>query len=184
VQPRARALELPCRPLALVDEGERGLRALVDALASDPDLPEHPLWHGEPAETAPWTRAGRAEPLGAGFGIWQRLGARLADLAALAEGAGLAHGALKLADGEGIAWTEMSRGLLLHWVRLDDGPRRADTARIAAYRVFAPTEWNFHPQGAFGRALAEGRFDADDARLAAVALDPCVRFDIKEPARA
>lgn len=184
VQPRARALALPCRPLALLDEGEAGLRALVDALARDDDFPERPLWHGEPAETAPWTRHGRAERLDDDFGVWHRLGARLADLAALAEGAGVAYGAFELAPGEAIAWTEMSRGLLLHWVRLDDGPRRADTARIAAYRVFAPTEWNFHPQGAFGRALAQGRFDADDARLAALALDPCVRVDVREPEHA
>lgn len=188
VQPRARALALPCRPLGLLDEGEAGLRALVDALAQDDDLPEHPLWHGAPAETAPWTRFGRPEAFSVDFstefGIWHRLGARLADLAALADGAGLAFGALELAPGEAIAWTEMSRGLLLHWVRLDDGPRRADTARIAAYRVFAPTEWNFHPEGALGRALAEGRFDAADARLAALALDPCVRVDVQEPAHA
>lgn len=184
VQPRARALVLPCRPLALLDEGEAGLRALADALAQDDDFPEHPVWHGAPAETAPWTRHGRAEPCVGGFGVWQRLGARLADLAALADGAGVAFGALELAPGEAIAWTEMSRGLLLHWVRLDAGPRRADTARVADYRVFAPTEWNFHPQGAFGRALAEGRFDADDARLAALALDPCVRVDVQEPEHA
>lgn len=184
VQSHARALALPCRPLALVDEGVAGLRTLIGALAEDPDFPERPLWHDAPAETAPWTRAGRGEPLAGGFGVWQRLGARLADLAALAEGEGLAHGALALDDGEGIAWSEMSRGLLIHWVRMDDGPRRADTARIADYRVFAPTEWNFHPQGAFGRALAEGRFDAADARLAALALDPCIRFDVEEPAHA
>lgn len=184
VQPRARALVLPCRPLGLLDEGEAGLRALAGALAQDDDFPEHPLWHGAPAETAPWTRHGRAERHDAGFGVWHRLGARLADLAALAEGAGVAFGALELAPGEAVAWTEMSRGLLLHWVRLEPGPRRADTARVAAYRVFAPTEWNFHPQGAFGRALTEGRFDADDARLAALALDPCVRVDVQEPEHA
>jgi hypothetical protein len=168
----------------LLGDGEAGLRALVDALAQDEDLPEHPLWNGAPAETAPWTRHGRCEPCDAGFDVWHRLGARLADLAALADGAGVAFGALELAAGEAIAWTEMSRGLLLHWVRLDDGPRHADTARIAAYRVFSPTEWNFHPQGAFGHALAEGRFDADDSRLAALALDPCVRVDLQGPVHA
>lgn len=183
VQPRAAALVLPCRPLALLDAADGGaadLRALVAALAADADFPERPLWHGAPAESGPWTRHGRADTVAAEGGVWQRLGARLADLAALAEGEGLAHGALRLADGEAIAWTEMSRGLLLHWVRLADGPRGADSARIGGYRVFAPTEWNFHPQGALGRALAEGRFDAADAKLAALALDPCVRLEVRE----
>lgn len=181
VRPRAEALVLPCRPLTLLDApdgGAGGLRALVAALAADADFPERPCWHGEPAESGPWTRAGRGEPVTAAGGVWLRLGARLADLAALACGAGLSHGALRLADGEAIAWTEMSRGLLLHWTRLDDGPRRADTARVAAYRVFAPTEWNFHPQGALGLALAQGRLGAEDAKLAALALDPCLRFTV------
>lgn len=181
VRPRAQALGLPCRPLTLLasaDGGAADLQALVAALAADADFPERPLWHGAPAESGPWTRAGRTEPVTAEGGVWLRLGARLADLAALAGGAGLAHGALRLADGEAIAWTEMSRGLLLHWTRLDDGPRRADTARVAAYRVFAPTEWNFHPQGALGLALAQGRFGAEDAKLAALALDPCLRFTV------
>jgi coenzyme F420-reducing hydrogenase alpha subunit len=96
----------------------------------------------------------------------------------------LACGALALAPGEGIAWTEMSRGLLMHWVRLEEGARQPDTARVALYRVLAPTEWNFHPRGALGLALAAGRLDAAAARLAALALDPCIRFDVAEPSHA
>ena len=55
----------------------------------------------------------------------------------------------------------------------------------AAYRVLAPTEWNFHPHGALAEALRSRRLDATQARLAAAALDPCIHFDIaEEPAHA
>lgn len=182
VRPRAQALPLPCRPLALLEAGEPGLHELHAALEADPDLAEHPLWRGAPAETGPWTRQGRAD---AGVAdLWCRLGSRLADLAALAQGESLAAGAATLAEGVGIAWTEMSRGLLLHWIRLEPGPPPGEGSRAADYRVFAPTEWNFHPQGAFGRALASGALDAEDTRLAALALDPCVQFDVVESGRA
>jgi hypothetical protein len=69
--------------------------------------------------------------------------------------------------------------LLVHWIRLEDGPRQADAARAQSYRVLAPTEWNFHPDGALARALREGRLDAERTRLAAVALDPCIGFDVE-----
>ncbi|MFO1272089.1 MAG: hypothetical protein U1F50_10480, partial [Rubrivivax sp.] len=178
VRPRAQALSLPCRPLALLEAGEAGLRELNVALEADPDLAEHPLWRGAPAETGPWTRQGRAD---AGVAdAWRRLGSRLADLAALAQGESLAAGAATLAEGVGVAWTEMSRGLLVHWIRLEPGRPPGEGSRAADYRVFAPTEWNFHPAGAFGRALASGALDVEDTRLAALALDPCVQFDVVE----
>lgn len=178
VRDAAEGIVLPCRPLGLIDEGEAGWRSLADTLASDPDFPERPLWGAAPAETGPWTRHGRGAPLTPRMSLWQRLGGRLADLVHLALGDGLARGARTLGDGEGIAWTEMSRGLLVHWVRLEDGSAAPDTARAAAYRVLAPTEWNFHPQGSFATALCERRLDAAQATLAAAALDPCIRFDV------
>jgi len=187
VRADAQALVLPCRPLGLLQEGEEGLRRFAAVLDGDPDFAERPTWHGQPAETGPWTRVARGQEASLAGSVWVRLGARLADLAAIAgEGAGppLACGALPIAPGEGIAWTEMSRGLLMHWVRLEEGARQPDTARVALYRVLAPTEWNFHPQGALGGALAEGRLDADAARLAALALDPCISFQIAEPQHA
>jgi hypothetical protein len=183
VRAQARALVLPCRALGVLDEGEAGLRELAAMLDGDPRFAEHPLWHGEPAETGPWTRRAQRHETGRSSTVWLRLGSRLADLAAIASdasGRSLACGALALAPGEGIAWTEMSRGLLMHWVRLEAGARQPDTARAALYRVLAPTEWNFHPQGALGCALAAGRLSADAARLAALALDPCISFQIAQ----
>ncbi len=178
VREAAERVTLPCRPLGLVDEGAAGWRRLAAMLADDPDFPERPLWQGLPAETGPWTRHGRGMAASPALSLWQRLGARLADLVHLALGDGLACGACTLGPGEGIAWTEMSRGLLVHWVRLEDGPQAPDTARAAAYRVLAPTEWNFHPDGPFAAALREQRLDAAQATLAAAALDPCIRFDV------
>jgi hypothetical protein len=69
-------------------------------------------------------------------------------------------------------------------VRLEPGARSADTARVAQFRVLAPTEWNFHPHGTLARALAGGRLDAAQARLAALALDPCIEFRVREDGHA
>ena len=171
----ARAIALPCRPLGLLDEGEAGLCGLGATLAGDADFAERPCWQGAPAETGPWTRRGHtlapATP-------WERLGARLADLARIALGARLDYGALQLQPGEGIAWSEMSRGLLVHWVRLEPQARSRDAAHAQTYRVLAPTEWNFHPDGGLGAALRAQRLDETQARLAALALDPCIEFDV------
>jgi Ni,Fe-hydrogenase I large subunit len=71
----------------------------------------------------------------------------------------------------------MARGLLVHAARLEGG-------RIADYAIVAPTEWNFHPQGALHREL-EGRpvRNAGEARralsFAAATLDPCVALDAR-----
>lgn len=170
---------MPCRALDLVGDGEPGWRALAAGLAADATLAEHPRWQGAPAETGPWTRHGRAEPV---HTLWDRLGARVADLvviALLASERPLACGALTVAPGEGLAWSEMSRGLLVHWVRLEDGP--LDVARAEVYRVIAPTEWNFHPEGALAHALAAA--GPVQARLAAATLDPCLPFDVNPELR-
>lgn len=184
VRPLAEATAWACRPLALLDEGEAGLRAVAAAVRDDDAFPLHPTWQGLPAETGPWSRHARGDAVPGEMSAWHRLGTRLADLAAIGSGEGLDAGAVAIAPGEGLAWTEMSRGLLMHWVRLEDARAAPDTARVARFRVLAPTEWNFHPDGALARALAGGRFDARATRLAALALDPCLRFDLVEAAHA
>ena len=69
----------------------------------------------------------------------------------------------------------MARGLLVHWVALDDRGER-----VADLRVLAPTDLNFHPQGVLARALSAlpPQGAADRARVLAVAFDPCVAFDV------
>ena len=173
------AIATPSRPLRLLEAPGLCMPQLAARMHTEPDFCARPDWQGEPAETGPWTRAidPPASPL---HNVWMRFVARLVDLLELALPQGaerLARGALSLGCGEGIAWTEMARGLLVHWVRLDDA---TDGERVADCRVLAPTEWNFHPQGILARALAglHGESRADQAARAAVAFDPCVAFEV------
>ena len=67
---------------------------------------------------------------------------------------------------------ETARGLLLHRARVHD-------ECVVDYQIVAPTEWNFHPDGALVRGLV-GVAAADPAellrraRLDVHSLDPCV----------
>lgn len=170
-----------------------GLRDLIRWLNADPAYVSHPTVDGAPRETGPWTRGhdARVEQYD---DAWLRLGARLAELVRLVlpdedgrSGARwLRQGALALAPGEGVAWCEMARGVLVHRVRLDGGASHSEASpgaapRIAHYDVLAPTEWNFHPDGAVARALAQLSTDAAEARVRvlAAAFDPCVEVQIE-----
>lgn len=145
-----------------------------------------PAWAGAPAETGALARQAAAPAvaaaLAAGDRVRARLLARLADLRQLAaaladprQTAGWA-GSAAPAPGVGLARVETARGVLLHLMQVNDG-------RVVGYVIVAPTEWNFHPHGAFARELtgvpaadaaAAGRF----ARALALALDPCVAFEV------
>jgi len=85
----------------------------------------------------------------------------------------LSSGALNLAPGQAIAWCEMARGLLLHWVQLDS------EGQVADYRVVAPTEWNFHPEGALAQALRDlATEDTTSAWILGAAYDACVECKV------
>lgn len=178
----ARALATAAAPLELLREPERTMPRLAARMAGEPGYCTRPDWDGAVRDTGPWSRVHDPVPLPAD-GAWPRLVSRVADALALATPDGaqwLAHGALSLAAGEGLAWVEMARGLLVHRVRLD-GP--GDDARVADCHVLAPTEWNFHPGGLLAQALSSlrGPSAADAARRLACAFDPCVAFEV-EPA--
>lgn len=172
-----------------VHAGAVPLRQLAASLRELPGFTRQPCWQDDCAETGCWTRLhDAARPMPAT--PWQRLGARLAELVRLSlpdeagQGGGgwLAFGALQVAAGEGLAWAEMARGLLAHHVVLDGA-----AARVAAYRVLAPTEWNFHAEGAVAAALeglGPALGDAAPGRIAALmaAYDPCVRFEVETQA--
>ena len=112
-----------------------------------------------------------------------RLAARLVDLQHLVDGlAGRESldlsGGLALDAGVGLGWVQTARGLLLHRVALDT------QGRVVEYHVLAPTEWNFHPDGALARGLEAQPVDDEGhlrcgVRLAVLALDPCVGFAIE-----
>ncbi|WP_421869306.1 hypothetical protein [Motiliproteus sp.] len=86
-------------------------------------------------------------------------------------------GSVALDEGQ-LGWVNSVRGLLLHWVKLD-----ASVTGIAEYRICAPTEWNFHPQGQFSRLASQVGIDHPQRKLAleqiALALDPCVPFEVR-----
>lgn len=151
--------------------------ALAPAIDTDATFDEAPHWRGAARETGPLARTA-GHPLVAdavarwGRGTGARVVARLVDMAAALEAFAGRHGAVGLGEGSGVAWVETARGLLVHRVRLEG-------ERIAGYRIVAPTEWNFHPQGAFARgALGLAADDAAElergVRWLVASLDPCI----------
>lgn len=81
-----------------------------------------------------------------------------------------------LAGGGALARIETARGVLLHALRLD-----GDT--VADYAIVAPTEWNFRPGGVFeqegaGWAATDVAYAEWRLRALALALDPCVLYDV------
>jgi len=176
------ASEVPCLPLD-VQSLLSGVAAEIDA---DPEYPRYPTWQGEPGETGALARM-RHHPLLArllreqGNTVAARFVARLLEMAQMA--VGLEHdeedwlGALRLAPGVGMAWAETARGLLIHRVEVEEG-------RVKDYRIVAPTEWNFHPQGALvkgllGLAATDGEEARRKAQLLVQALDPCVACTVE-----
>jgi hypothetical protein len=144
-----------------------------------------PLWQGAPAETGPLARWPQ-DPLLRALSdagtprLVLRLAARLRELALqLGDPTGkpLASGALRLGEDTGLAWVENARGLLVHLASVRDD-------RTMLYRIVAPTDWNFHPQGALARALhgsvAAGATQLERrARLLVDGLDPCVACSVE-----
>ncbi|QDF99373.1 hypothetical protein CJ010_23955 [Azoarcus sp. DD4] len=163
----------------------------IEHLGGLPDAAfcRQPMLDDAPAETGPLARHA-ASPLvalllGQGHRISARLFAKVLDVAdcgsrlrrpLAAEVPALAD-AVSPAPGLGLACVETARGVLLHAVRIEND-------RIADYAICAPTEWNFHPGGAFVREGGGWRTaSADTARLRlqalALALDPCVGFRVE-----
>ena len=148
------------------------------ACDADAEFARLPTWHGAPAETGALARL-QGEPLIAA--LWRRSAspvparfvARLRELALRLAGRATAMaGAMVLPGGRGIGWVENARGLLVHQVRLE-------LDRVLAWRIVAPTEWNFHPAGALASALlgapaVDRQAVVQRTTLLVHSLDPCV----------
>jgi hypothetical protein len=187
--PLAHALRPEMRCLNVLDaDGAKQsaqLCQLARTLAERPDFAQQPTWLNQCAESGPWSRLRhRSDQAAMPYSAWTRLSARWVELLEIAAApstnqylAGpplLASGALQLDNGQALAWCEMARGLLLHWVQLDT------QGAVQDYRVVAPTEWNFHPNGALANAVAAlASEDTSAARTLAAAFDPCVVFTIR-----
>ena len=142
-----------------------------------------PDWQGVAAETGAWTYYADRPLL---HDVWERTGskalmrlmARIVDVVEMASG----NAAPRLdvaspAAGEGIAVVRTARGLLIHHVRIA-------AEKVADYAIVAPTEWNFHPAGAFAQDIIGLQAGDEDevkrrAQIAALSLDPCVAYDIE-----
>lgn len=176
----------PSASFLRVHASETGLRVLADCLVRQPGFTRQPQWRGQCAETGPWTRLRQTTPEEINT-PWLRLGSRLAELVRLAlvdepgrSGAmWLDMGSMATARHEGLAWVEMARGLLVHHVQLDGA---GDNARVASCQVLAPTEWNFHPQGAVAKVLEQLPTPSTsgvcrEVDLLFSAYDPCVKHE-------
>jgi uptake hydrogenase large subunit len=174
-------------PMEPIDES-RLVEILEPALRAQDDFDALPDWQGEPRETGALARVA-SHPLVAaaiarwGRGVGARALARLVELAQLVQVLsgksqdGPRSGASCLPGGAGISWVETARGLLVHRAEVGNG-------RIAAYRIVAPTEWNFHPRGAFVRGALglapDTREDLErDASRIVASLDPCVAWRVE-----
>lgn len=142
-----------------------------------------PTWRGQSLETGPLARQSQhpliaAAKYLAGNGLLLRLLARLIEVATIVSRnpiAGATDEAVEPAPG--LAQVEAARGRLCHRIVLDGD-------RVSRYRILAPTEWNFGPDGAAVQALrsiratdtVEIRAQAD---LLVHAIDPCVGYKLE-----
>ena len=172
-------------PLPAIDD------AAIDSCLAAPDADSFvaaPTWEGQTCETTPLQRCA-AHPLVAaarsdiGAGLLARAVAVLVELAGIPgaventladDGWPAATG--KLPSHTGIGQVEAARGRLVHRVVVADDI-------VNDYRILAPTEWNFHPQGALLRGLST--LPADDPERVRqmgsaliTAVDPCVGFEL------
>ena len=169
------------------------LQALARTIAQEPGFVQQPQWQGACAENGPWARLRHRRGHGVkSHNAWTRLSARWMELMEIAATSAtplthsthdeqplLASGTLRLSQDSALGWCEMARGLLLHWVQHDA------SGAVLDYRVLAPTEWNFHPQGALAQAVAAlAPNDAIAAQTLAAAYDPCVVCSVHTTAKA
>ncbi len=155
-------------------------------MRDDPAFARTPTWAGQPVESSALARM-RAHPLVAaldaiyGHAAVTRVVARMVEIGALLAELGGARPtaaiaprtqSVTLGHGDGLGAVETARGLLLHRARVHE-------ECVVDYRIVAPTEWNFHPDGALVRGLT-GTTSTDQsdllrrARLDVHSLDPCV----------
>lgn len=121
-----------------------------------------------------------------GNGLFARLVARmiesgdlLAEMRVQARGLEAHHGTAPTvtAGGVGLGVVECARGRLVHRVAVAGG-------WVADYKILAPTEWNFHPEGPLARGLAGAWVGRETAAVRqsiewlVTALDPCVGCDL------
>ncbi|MCC7167181.1 MAG: nickel-dependent hydrogenase large subunit [Rhodospirillales bacterium] len=169
--------------------GEFAADELARRLEEDADgtYARSPDWQGQVYETGPIARLavhpvimGLRAKIGNGAALrlvarMIELTRRMRDLIAMAPGLDNDEPtSARLGSGSGLAMVEAARGRLAHRVELADGV-------VTRWQILAPTEWNFHPQGAFAKGvlgLEAGPDLETRARLIGTAIDPCVALEV------
>lgn len=180
-------------PVGLMTEagGCRGPEAVLPALMSDDAFASKPHRLGAPLETSALARMQNHPIIGEmlakhGNTIAVRVAARLMELVKVAVGMEHVLGSpaaprwvqgSEVDRGAGVAMVDTARGILMHFMEIE-------SERVNRYQVVAPTEWNFHPQGAFsgglqGIAVADSAEAAQRVKWLALALDPCVAYEME-----
>ncbi|AUX78780.1 nickel-dependent hydrogenase large subunit [Sinorhizobium fredii] len=160
---------------------------VIFRLSDEPDYSNLPHLPGRVVETGAYARR-PAWGAASGSHLARRFLARIGDvgyclgqLKAVARAG--EHDWVTLACGApapgagGYGAVECARGRLYHQAEI------GGNGRLSAYRILAPTEWNFHPAGPFVDTLLRSRIGSDDSAprsvsLLAVLFDPCVAFDV------
>lgn len=161
------------------------------------DLISAPTWLGEPAETSALSRY-HQHPLlqmlmeQCGNGLLTRQFSRLVELAmvfirvkqnlsVVLSQSSMQKSNIKpkdsVAPSFGIGMVEAARGLLIHGVQIEGD-------LIKDYKILAPTEWNFHNEGALSNALCHiNGTDPDHIKMIAdmliPAIDPCTATSLE-----
>lgn len=188
LQPRLAGLGRSRLPLFHAENLQSMAQAALPRLRSDPDFHWRPDWGGKVFEMGPLARQA-THPLVLAMlerqnepDSWLRVVARALELAlalqSSSRGEEPSHALAWHREGdEAVVALEMVRGVLLHWVQ-------AVPEGIRDYRIVAPTEWNFQPegpawQGLLGLRAANEELLREAVTLQVVALDPCVEFDLE-----
>lgn len=177
-------------PGLMVHREQTSMRDIAYDIERESSFQHQPYVQQHTRETGSWQRSYNLDSKhgfpSSNWNLWIRMGARIAELIQLCDvnPLTLEQGALSIRPGVAIAWSEMARGLLLHWVKLD---QNNSSAKIVDYRIVAPTEWNFHPNGVVARILSEMELKKNTTSkieverqiaLLAAAFDPCVNYQI------
>ncbi len=145
-----------------------------------------PNWQGQRWETTPLNRQ-QSRPLifelqnRYGNGLLVRFVAVLLEITAIIQRLNLfvelrSNFFIYSANGIHLAQVQAARGLLLHRLELRQG-------LVYDYRIVAPTEWNFQPEGVVAQGLNKLQAaNADSLRRQAEwlirAVDPCVQYGL------
>jgi len=150
---------------------------------------QSPSWQGEVRETSALTRQHFHHLVQSlmnefGNGLLPRMMARLVELALLPSRIEALAGRLEANErsrampADGLAQVEAARGRLVHYAEVEND-------RVTDYRILAPTEWNFHPQGVMALSLRQLMQETSTdqpleqiAKCLINAIDPCVGYQL------